>query len=279
MMIQTAPAGEKRFVSTMVEHLALCAQFARAFGNDKFERPEPYAEFLFTVGHHDRGWDEWDAKPVLDAKSRFPAGLGTGPVPGVVNTSRKSPDFNEAHHAYCGLLSSMHSWGLYNARYGFSEFSVLGGGKSVPVPPGQEDTVGGLMEGELARQARLKESLAANPDTAAWIEEKSLIRNYKLLQFFDTLALYFNIRHASERGEEVFVHVSRTVDDDAEVTVCPLGDERYSMSPFPFAGDALEAHCQGRYFTAVSAGQEPDDLAADLFGRPVEEQRYTLVAA
>ena len=42
MMIQTAPAGEKRFISTMVEHLDLCGQFVLAFGNDDFERPEPY---------------------------------------------------------------------------------------------------------------------------------------------------------------------------------------------------------------------------------------------
>jgi len=32
-----------------------------------------------------------------------------------------------------------------------------------------------------------------------------LFRNYKLLQFFDTLALYFNLRHTSEHAEQVFV--------------------------------------------------------------------------
>ena len=55
-------------------------------------------------------------------KSGFPCGLGSGPVPNVVHTSKLSPNFNENKHAYCGLLSSMHSWGLYNERYGFSQF-------------------------------------------------------------------------------------------------------------------------------------------------------------
>ena len=41
MMIQNAPEGEKRFISTMAEHLDLCEQFGRAYGNDAFERPEP----------------------------------------------------------------------------------------------------------------------------------------------------------------------------------------------------------------------------------------------
>ena len=35
MMIQPAPDGEKRFISTMVEHNDFCAQFARAFASDQ----------------------------------------------------------------------------------------------------------------------------------------------------------------------------------------------------------------------------------------------------
>jgi hypothetical protein len=277
MMIQTAPPGEKRFISTMVEHLALCEQFARAWGNDDFERPEPFEEFAYTVANHDRGWDEYDARPVLDAASGMPAGLGSGPVPGVVDTSKRSPDFNEARHAYCGLLSSMHSWGLYNDRYGVSEFRVLDGGKSVPMPPGQEDTVNGLLEGEIARQQRLQAQLAEDPSTAAWVEEKNLFRNYKLLQFFDTLALYFNMRHAADRSEERFVNVPMSIDQDAAITVRPLGNDEYAVAPFPFAGDRLETLCDGRYFTALSTDDAPDDLGGMLYGLPTEQQSNILV--
>lgn len=277
MMIQTAPPGEKRFVSTMVEHLDLCEQFVRAFGNDEFERPEPYDEVVYTVGHHDRGWDDLDENPVLNDETGYPAGLGTGPVPGVVNTSRQSPDFNEARHGYCGLLSSIHSWGLYNERYGYSEFRVLDGGKSVPVPPGQEDTVQALLDGELARQVRLKAELAANADTAGWVEETNLVRNYKLLQFFDTLALYFNLRHEGERSEEVFVHVPKSVDQHTTVTVRPAGAGRYTVAPFPFAGDRLEARCQGRYVEPIREGPAPKDYSAVLYDQPGAEQVYELV--
>ena len=277
MMIQTAPQGEKRFVSTMVEHLDLCYQFALAFGNDEFERTEPYEEFLYTVKNHDRGWDTFDANPVLDEKSGFPCGLGSGPVSNVVNTSKLSPNFNEAKHAYCGLLSSMHSWGLYNDRYGFSQFRVLDGGKSVPVPPGEEDTVKGLLDGEIERQARLKQSLSMNPETSRWIEEQNLFRNYKLLQFFDTLALYFNMRHYSEHTEETFVHVPKTVDLDVDITIKPAGDRHYSITPFPFEGDKLEVSCNGRYFEAVTLGTAPEDLSAMLYDLPTESQTFVFL--
>jgi len=277
MMIQTAPPGEKRFISTMIEHLDLCHQFILAFGNDEFERPEPYEEFVYTVKNHDRGWDSFDANPVLDEKSGFPCGLGSGPVANVVNTSKLSPNFNEAKHAYCGLLSSMHSWGLYNERYGFSQFRVLDGGKSVPVPPGQEDTVKGLLDGELDRQARLKKLLSKNRETSKWIEEENLFRNYKLLQFFDTLALYFNMRHCSEHSEELFTHVPKTVNFDVEVSIRPAGDNYYRINPFPFKGDKLQVSCKGRYFEAVSSDTVPEDLGTMLYDLPTEHQTFVFL--
>ena len=50
MMIQSAPPSEPRFISTMAEHNDLCGQFARAFGNDRFERIGWPGEFPFTRG-------------------------------------------------------------------------------------------------------------------------------------------------------------------------------------------------------------------------------------
>ena len=278
MMIQPAPSGGPRFICTMAEHNDLCGQFARAFGNDQFERPTPFEETLYAIEHHDRGWDKFDAAPVLDEKSGFPRGLGTAPIPGGLDTTRLSPDFNEARHAYCGLLSSMHCWGLYNARYGFSEFRIQkGGSTSVPIPPQNQDATHAVLDQELARQERLKAKLAADPQTAPWIAEKRLVQNYKLLQFFDTLALYFNLRHASERGEEVFVHVPKSSEADTSVTVRPLGDGVYAVAPFPFAGERFEAHCHGRYFEPVAPESAPADLAAALYGRPPAEQLYVFV--
>ena len=46
MIIQTAPAGRprlavQRLAIMMYEHTALAHQFARSFGNDRFEAPDP----------------------------------------------------------------------------------------------------------------------------------------------------------------------------------------------------------------------------------------------
>jgi hypothetical protein len=262
----------------MVQHNALCAQFMAAFGNDGFARPEPYDEVAYAVGHHDRGWDEADETVVLDPESRFPRGIGTAPLSGGGNTSILSPDFNERHHPFCGLLTSMHSWGLYNGRYGYSEFRVRpSGSTSIPIRPDKETETRAMLDGELARQDRIKGMLAADPETADWVADDRLMASYKLLQFFDTLALYFHLRHESERVEEVFTHVPQSVDRDADVTVRPLGGGSYSLNPFPFAGEVLEAACGGRYFDPIPDGEEPEDMTASFRALPETTQAYTLV--
>jgi hypothetical protein len=281
MMIQSAPEGEPRFVSLMTEHMDLCRQFAEAFGNDRFEKPDPYDETVYAISHHDRGWDQFDASPVLDPVSGFPTGVGGPKGPGGAETTRLSPDFNEQRHAYCGLLASMHTWGLYNERYGYTDFRVRQGGAStsIPIAPEMAVETNAILDAELARQERLKQQLAADPQTSAWIEEDNLFRNYKLLQFCDTLALYFNLRHRGDRTVEVYVHVPETATSDTSVTVTPVGDNTYSFDPFPFAGNSLDVACKGRYFNAVPEGKAPDDLAGLIKDLPVEEQVHRFVAA
>tara|TARA_B100000686_G_C16785734_1_gene975116 strand:+ start:950 stop:1786 length:837 start_codon:yes stop_codon:yes gene_type:complete len=277
-MIQGAPPGKRRFISTMKEHLDLCHQFAIAFGNNDFEQPKPLKEFLYIVKNHDRGWDSLDNAPVLDKESGYPSGIGSGPVPNVVTTSKLSPDFNEKHHAYCGLLSSMHSWGLYNDRYGYSQFRVLDGGKSVPVSSGEKNQIADLLQKELKRQERLKKELSDDSATASWVEEKNLTRNYKLLQFFDTLALYFNLRHPDEHTNETFIHVPKTLEEDCEVTIYPLGKNQYQVHPFPFADKELCFRCEGRYFSALVQDNEYDLLADLLYGLPISAQEFVFLA-
>jgi hypothetical protein len=50
----------------MAEHTEMCGQLARAFGNDRFERLDPFEDVVYVVENHDRGWDGYDANPGLD---------------------------------------------------------------------------------------------------------------------------------------------------------------------------------------------------------------------
>ena len=272
MMVQTAPDGEPHFVMTMSEHTALSGQFARAFGNDRFEPVEPREEVVYLVDHHDDGWVDLDAEAPLDPKTRLPYNLIQTPLHLIAPTSKQSPDFNSKRHAYCGLLSSMHSWGLYNGRYGLSDKVVI-----LDMGDEAQATLKPLLDGELERQEQLKAELAQDPEAAAWIEEQHLFQNYKQLQFFDTLALYFNRTHEDAREETAFPHVPASADEDITITLRPAGNGIYELSPSPFGKGPLEVSYTGRWLTPLAAGD--DDLKGTLDAIERDEQRATLVPA
>jgi len=228
MIVQTAP-GPERLAIMMHEHTALAGQFARAFGNDEFEPANPADEMVYVTAHHDAGWTEFDRNPVTDPATGLPYNLIETPALHITRTSARSPDFNERHHPYCGLMSSMHSWGLYNGRYGISNQVLID-----KIAPQDRPLAEKMLDGELARQQRLKAELAKDARGSAWLGESHVFQNYKQLQFFDTLALYFNRTHEAARGEQGFTHVPRNAREEATIIVRPRAPGVYEVAPFPF---------------------------------------------
>lgn len=270
MIVQTATDGTPRFVVTMSQHTAFSGQLARAFGNAAFEAPEPGEEMFYVVAHHDQGWAELDARPGRDPETGLPWHLVDSPQDYFLRSGAGSPDFNEAHHAFCGLLSSMHIWGLYNRRYGFSDLVLLD-----HVPGEFRPRFNAMLDDQLARQARLKAVLAERPETAAWIEPDRLMQNYKQLQFFDTMALYFQCTAPTERSPSEFQHVPMTATEDATVTVTPVDEETYRLDPYPFREEALSLSFEGRYLDGVAG--DDDALAAALAAASTQAQKVRFV--
>ena len=274
MIVQNPARGSAsiaaRFVSKNTEHTALCAQLAEAFGNDSFAPLEPRDEMLFLIAHHDQGWAALDAAPEIDEQTGLPYNLVQTPLSDLVNTSRGSPDFNEAHSSWCGLLSSMHTYGLYHGRYGMSDQVVLD-----VIPNEARPMVGAMLDNEMNRQARLSDALADNK----WAQPPFLMHNYKLLQFFDTAALYFNLSAPGERGESEFTHVPSQLGNDVTVRVREVESGVYAYSPFPFREDGITVYCEGRYLTPDS-GQARQELDGNtvMADSKVEQQTFTLIA-
>lgn len=270
MIVQNAPAGAPHFVMTMDQHTALSAQFAAHFGNAQFEAVEPREQMLHMIGHHDAGWRELDKAALRDPKSGLPYNLVQTPFEHIVATSSRSPDFNGETHPYCELLSSMHSWGLYNGRYGMSEMVLLDN-----LADENRAVADGMLEGEITRQERLKQQLKSAPQTAPWIEDGHLFQNYKQLQFFDTLALYFNCVPEGERMEASFAHTPLSASEDTNVVIRPLDAGVYAMTPYPFDRDGLELSFEGRYLAPVASG---DNVAEELGAVATSIQTIRLVA-
>lgn len=257
----------------MAEHTALAGQFAAAFGNARFAPVAPRELMLYLVAHHDHGWQALDGRPPTDPRTGLPFNLVETPLPKLLETSAASPDFNARQHAWCGLLSSMHSWGLYNGRYGLSDKVLIDG-----IPAEHRGAADRMLDAELARQQALKAILAADPATAPWIDHAHLLQSYKQLQFFDTLALYFNRSHAAARETSRFEHVPVDARDDCTVEIRPGPSGVYAISPNPFATEHTEFSYAGRVLEPCMDATL-DDWESVFATTPTVVESFQIVAA
>ena len=268
MIVQTAGPGQPAFVMTMAEHTQFAAALAEHFGNEVFAEPAPRDLVLYLIAHHDAGWAALDARALRDPDTGLPFHLVHTPLAEIAKTSSASPDFNVRHHPYCGLLSSMHSWGLYNGRFGMSDKLLLDA-----LQDEQRELLAPMLKHEEARQRTLTSELETDPHTGAWVERGALMQNYKLLQFCDTLALYFNCTAEGRRERSVFTHVPVCAERDTDVEVTPLGDAVYAFDPWPFAQNELALSFSGRVMNPVATG---DSVREQLDAAPVAEQAVVL---
>ena len=276
MIIQTAPAGTPRLAIMMYEHTALCQQFANVFGNDQFEPLAPLDPMIYVISHHDAGWLEFDRDPAIDDKTGLPYNLVETPIQHISVTSRLSPEFNQRHHPYTGLISSMHSWGLYNGRYRYQKLKMICSTRS----RNQDRPMNGetdAQRGGKRQKKRLRLGTHNVPQTSSWLGRRPDFQNYKLLQFIDTLALYFNRVHPSERVEQGFENVPMSAQKDASITIRPGGNNTYAVSPFPFATNESEFAFGGRPVTP-GQGNTKGGWPAALKQAPTVWEHFELVA-
>jgi hypothetical protein len=269
MIVQTAPHGEKHFVITQIDHARASGELAQHFGNADFVSLAPHAEMVYMVAHHDEGWAQIDATMRVDPKTHRPYHLTQTPILRLIATGNGSPDHNEHFHPYSGLISSMHTWGLYHGRYGLSDKVFIDN-----FPPDYRPEVDAMLAREQARQMRLKMQLREDATYGQYVEHTALMHNYKLLQFFDTLSLYFHTTHASQHAEAHFLNVPKAVGDDLRLTITPLGEKRYRLAPFPFSTDEVTFSTHGRYLGELANDANVADIMANT---PLDTQTFYLV--
>lgn len=252
MIIQSAPEGVPHQVILQTDHAAMSGQFAEAFGNGNFAPLSPREPMIHVAAHHDDGWARVDGLVEQNEQTGLPHHLTQTPLPYLVETSASSPAANEAHHPYSGLLSSMHTYGLFNGRYGLSDKVFID-----LIPAEHKTSVQAMLDAELARQERLKGMLRQDRETAVWVTDEMLFHNYKLLQFFDTLALYFHTTYYRERGEAHFLNVPRTLGQDITLTIRRIQLDVYTLDPYPF-------HTPTMAFTYMSKPMRPQPAGTNL---------------
>jgi hypothetical protein len=251
--------GDAWQIVLQTDHAVLAGDFARAWGNEQFDAPDPLGVVASATARHDDGWAIWERAPSLLAQNGGP------PKP------RNFLDVQVISHLafyraqiaavtdeddYAGMLVAMHGCGIYNGRYGTDP------GLKLTFAPLEREAVDGFVREQEERIARVSAERG--------IDEQERWTNYKLLQIFDRLSLYFQMKDLASGEASALTPAPRGRDrDDAELKIEPDGPWRVRMDPFPF-GEAPATFTMLRRELPKRDWADVDEFRRDFFDNPPE---------
>jgi len=270
-------------VSTQEDHAELSAQFAAHWGNKKFAKLRPYNTMVFATTYHDSGYREWEGNPPVNlAKGRPYAHREDIPSfePVELRSYAKNVEWLRSQDRYAALLVSMHRTGLWQNRY-----------QTFTSPKGR------LRERSPEIKAAMKEMEATQQEEKNGLGggdpkfEADLWVNYRALQIYDLLSLYFccdgyipltlpspplSGERTKERGpeddqfeddqlkEDVLAPIRLGYDsqEEVELRITPIGARAVKIEPYPFDVSPLKISVRARIIPRGTYGSEGECLEA-----------------
>jgi hypothetical protein len=203
------------------DHADLSGQLAETWGGGGFAPPARRESMVLAATRHDDGWGVWDRRPGWDPERERPRTFLDVPVPVHLAFYRACIAAVTQEDPYAGMMISMHGAGIYNGRYGTQPSLGLT----------EQDKHAELVDGFVREQEERYRALSAE----LGVTEDERWTNYKLLQMYDRLSLYFCLKDA-EGGEADEVGPAPAAGgEDVTLRLEPAGPWRVHVSPFPFA--------------------------------------------
>jgi hypothetical protein len=266
MIVQ--PRASELLLIRQTDHAALSGELAEHWGNDEFAPLAPRDSVVMAAAHHDDGWRTWEAAPRVGPRTQRPYQFTDLPLAEHAAFYLTGVDAVAAQDAYAGLLVCLHLSGLYQRRFGIDP--------GIPVKrlsPEEDRTRGEVLDQLAARQQALRQRLAASQVPVRLLEEGHVWANYKLLQIFDRLSLYFCT--LPPRPMTLGPAPADYCGQDVELRLEPLGGQGVRVTPWPFDVSALPVRVRA---SVVPDRAYPDDadFRATFAAAPLTELEFEL---
>ena len=203
------------------DHADLSGQLAVAWGGDGFAAPAPRESMVLAATRHDDGWGVWDRRPGWDPERERPRAFLDVPVPVHLAFYRACIAAVTHEDPYAGMMISMHGAGIYNGRYGTQPSLGLSGQAE------HKELVDEFVGEQEERYSSISADLGVSDDDR-WT-------NYKLLQMYDRLSLYFCLKDLEAGEADEVGPAPNALGEDVALQLEPAGAWRVRMKPFPFA--------------------------------------------
>jgi hypothetical protein len=233
------------------DHARLAGDFAAAWGNAEFSRPQPRARVLKGVACHDDGWAGPDAHPSITREGK-PAAFATELVGKY--SSFEEIDLDEylevrdrsvrvagEEDPYAGLLIAMHTYNLITTHTLRSTIAADG-----------LVLLDGFLTRLIAYQDELRSRIAQDTTLSTTeAREQTILEQFRLLQACDNLSLLTCVGYRSPAD---LLHPLPLNNGGArEVKVLPVAPYHFRLDPWPFNERELSftfpaRHVMGKVF-------------------------------
>ncbi len=261
------------WLTTHTDHARLAAEFAEAWGNDKFRRPEPRDRVLRSIRSYEDGWTERDANPAVTRDGK-PAAFTIDlvgdrrafeemDVRDFIAVRDQAARTLSADDPYAALLVAMHTHALLTECTERSE-----------VPADSRAVLDDFLDQHNRYQDELRAQVQASDAIAPEHKEERRIQEHmRLLQACDLLSLLACVSFASPTN---LVHpLPLNNGETAVVRVLPVHPREFRVHPWPFAEESLKVtfparHLKGKLFISAAELQQAFQAA------PVQQLSVTL---
>ena len=219
MIVRKEPNGTLTIVA-QTDHSRLVGQLAAHWGNAECAAPEPYEAVVRAATYHDYGWLRYETNPLIDPDSGEPYQFLEVPLTATQLAAYQwSLDWMADIDTYSGLIVNMHRTGLWQGRY-----------QTITHPTGYN-----LKEPSPEIREFIAKNEAWQQRERAGLDDRGVWTNYRLMQVWDLLGLYFCCQEPYDDHIEP-VPVDCPSDDGAGVrlTMTSAGGSRVRFEPYPF---------------------------------------------
>jgi hypothetical protein len=264
MIVRKDENGETLVIG-QTDHSRLAGQFAAHWGNERFAVPQPFESVARAAAFHDFGYLRYETWPSFNEE--------TGETPNfrdVTTDARRLEEYQWCFDwllesdPYASLIVNMHRTGLWRGRYGAMVHPEH------KIRPQKPEVDAFVVRNEAFRAQAIEQH--------GWDPAQIRI-NYRLLQTWDLLSLYFSC----QAPYEDYIEPVPTSYDDREnegvrITLKPLGNNRIAIDPFPFDINPCRFQLAARRLPQAKFADEAAFRKA-YFQAPLEIMEYELVGS
>lgn len=250
------------------DHSRVAGFFAAHWGNQDFDRPEPFNSVVLAAQEHDIGWWEWEMKPSTLNDQGFPMDYHDGSLKYLgqlrLDFYRNAVDRVRERDPYAALLMAMHGVALMNAGYG-----------KYTHPPDRtaDPRVKAYVDHQETLRQKLVEELRQSQQFKDHVSPEQVWTNYEYMEVFDQLAQFVCNRYPLN-GKARKLGPSNTLNDvdvprkhgtePVRLSIDTVAEHRATITPYPFAVDPLEFSFPAR-LVPNRKYKDPEDFLTEFY--------------